>query len=84
MKRLSPVDGAERLEAPVELVTGPQDKYFPPSESYELRRVAPGRVVTVTEVLDHSEVRVSLETLPDFLELNAFAVRALEDLRGGL
>ncbi|AHY48088.1 Alpha/beta hydrolase family (plasmid) [Rubrobacter radiotolerans] len=30
MKRLSPVDGAERLEAPVELVTGPQDKYFPP------------------------------------------------------
>jgi len=81
MERLSPVDGAERLEAPVEIVSGPQDKYFPISESYELQRVAPRRAVTVTEVLDHSEVTVTPQTVPDFLELNAFAVRSLRELR---
>lgn len=82
MRMLSPVHGAEKIEAPVELVTGPQDKYFPPSESYELERVAPERAVTVTEVLDHSEVRLSLRALGDFMELNAFAFRSLEKLRG--
>ena len=82
MEKLSPVDGAGRLEAPVEIVSGPQDKYFPVSESYELRRVAPERIVTVTEVLDHAEVNVTLRTLPEFLELNAFAVRSLQQLRG--
>lgn len=81
MERLSPVDGAGRLEAPVELVSGPRDKYFPISESYELRRVAPERVVTVTEVLDHSRISLSPHTLPEFIELNAFAARSLEHLR---
>lgn len=80
MDALSPVAGAEKLEAPVELITGPRDKYFPPSESYRLRRVAPDRRVTVTGVLDHSEIRVSLRTLPDLLELNGFALRSLRAL----
>lgn len=40
LERLSPVAGAERLVAPVELVTGPQDTSFPTSEAYQLKRVA--------------------------------------------
>ncbi|AHY48275.1 Alpha/beta hydrolase family (plasmid) [Rubrobacter radiotolerans] len=78
---LSPIDGAGRLEAPVELVTGREDRYFPVSESYRLRSVAPERVVTVTEVLDHSEIQVSPDTLPDFARLVAFAGRGLAELR---
>ncbi len=83
LQKLSPLHQAERLEMPVELVSGPEDRYFPVFESYRLGRVAPKRNVTVTEVLDHSEVSVSLENLPDFLKLAAFAGRAMEDLRGG-
>ena len=82
MEALSPMAGAERLEAPVEIITGPRDKYFPPSESYRLRRIAPDRRVTVTAVLDHSEIEVSFRTLPDLLELNDFAVRSLGALEG--
>ncbi|WP_162924658.1 alpha/beta hydrolase family protein [Rubrobacter indicoceani] len=81
MEKLSPIDGAGQLEAPVELVSGSRDRYFPVSESYQLRQVVPERVVTVTEVLDHSELSISLATLPDLLELNAFAGRAMENLR---
>jgi pimeloyl-ACP methyl ester carboxylesterase len=82
MEKLSPLDRTGRLEAPVEFVSGPQDRYFPVSESDELQRLAPERVVTVTEVLDHSEVRVSLETLPEFAKLNNFAIRTMENMRG--
>lgn len=83
MEKLSPVAGSERLEAPVEVASGPRDRYFPLSESYELRRVAPELRVTVTRVLDHSELSVSPRNLPEFLELNGFAVRSLRELRAG-
>jgi pimeloyl-ACP methyl ester carboxylesterase len=76
LRCLSPVAGAGRLRAPVELVTGPRDRYFPASESYELERVAPQRVVTVTGVLTHYMPRVSIRTLPEFVKLNNFAVRS--------
>lgn len=83
MEKLSPVAGSGRLEAPVEIVSGPRDRYFPLSESYELGRVAPELRVTVTRVLDHSEVSVSPRSLPEFLKLNGFAVRSLRELRAG-
>lgn len=79
MRELSPVAGAERLDAPVELVTGPRDRYFPPSESYDLLSVAPERRVTVTGVLDHSEVRLSAGDLAGLWKLNGFVVRALRE-----
>ncbi|HEX5850769.1 MAG TPA: hypothetical protein VFY59_16355, partial [Rubrobacter sp.] len=61
----------------VELATGPHDAYFPPSESYALRRVAPQRRVTVTKALDHAELQVSPADVPAFLVFDGFVVRAL-------
>ena len=81
LEELSPVAGGGRIEAPVELVSGPRDKYFPPSESYEILRLAPQGRVTVTEALDHAELGFSVGELPEFLEMNGFVVRALRAAR---
>jgi pimeloyl-ACP methyl ester carboxylesterase len=78
---LSPLAGTERIRVPVELATGPHDKYFPPSESYRLERVAPERTVTVTGVLDHAELNVSPGDVPAFVVFDAFVVRALREAR---
>ncbi len=76
---LSPLAGEGWLEAPVELVSGPQDKYFPVSESYAVARIAPSHRVTVTEALDHSELSFSIWDIPAFLRMNGFAVRSLRE-----
>jgi len=81
LERLSPIDTDGRVRAPVEIVTGPQDRYFPVTESYELERLHPDTTVTVTGVLDHYMPRVSPQALPEFVKLNNFAVRSLHDLR---
>ena len=81
LEELSPLAGKEKISAPVELVTGPHDKYFPPSESYALRRVAPQRNVTVTGALDHAELNVSMRDIPAFLTFDGFVVRALRTAR---
>lgn len=77
LEELSPVAGEGRIYVPVELATGPHDKYFPPYESYELERVAPERRVTVTRALDHAELDLSPRDIPDFVALYAFVVRSL-------
>src|SRR5918998_3161719 len=61
---LSPLAGTGRIRVPVELATGPQDRYFPASESYGLKRVAPQRRVTVTRALDHAELKFSFRDAP--------------------
>jgi pimeloyl-ACP methyl ester carboxylesterase len=81
LKELSPIAGGGRIEAPVELVSGPQDKYFPGSESYAILRIAPQGRVTVTNMLDHAELAFSLRELPEFLEMNGFVVRSLREAR---
>src|SRR5215204_7661128 len=48
LEELSPLAGKGRIRVPVELATGPHDKYFPPSQSYWLERISPQRRVTVT------------------------------------
>jgi pimeloyl-ACP methyl ester carboxylesterase len=77
LEELSPLAGTGRIRVPVELATGPHDKYFPPSQSYELERVAPQRRVTVTGALDHAKLNVSLEDIPAFATFDAFVVRSL-------
>jgi len=77
LEELSPLAGGERIGAPVELATGPHDAYFPPSESYALRRVAAQRRVTVTKALDHAELQVSPADVPAFLVFDGFVVRSL-------
>jgi pimeloyl-ACP methyl ester carboxylesterase len=81
LEELSPLAGREQIDAPVELATGPRDKYFPPSESYAIERIAPDRRVTVTATLDHAELNVSPGDIPAFLTFDGFVVRALRTAR---
>ena len=81
LEELSPLAGTGRIRVPVELATGPHDKYFPPSQSYALERVAPQRRVTVTEALDHAKLEVSPGDVPAFATFDAFVVRSLRTAR---
>jgi pimeloyl-ACP methyl ester carboxylesterase len=79
MERLSPLAGDERITAPVELASGPEDKYFPVSESFALGSIAADHRVTVTEAIDHSEFSFS-DTLA-FARFDGFVVRSLREAR---
>ena len=74
---LSPIRRADRLALPVELVSAPHDKYFPPAESRALARVAPDVRVTVTSTLDHAVPRLSVGDLAGLLRFDGFVVRFL-------
>jgi pimeloyl-ACP methyl ester carboxylesterase len=82
IRALSPLNDASRLRMPVELATAPQDKYFPPAESYALARAAPHVRVTVTSTLEHAVPEFSLEDIADLGRFNAFVVRYLRLARG--
>ena len=81
LEELSPLAGEGKIGVPVELATGHHDKYFPPSESYSLERIAPGRGITVTDALDHAELNVTPSDIPAFLTFDGFVVRALRTAR---
>ena len=76
---LSPLARAGQIEAPVELVSGPQDKFFPVSESYAVSRIALDLRVTVSGALDHAELSFSVREIPAFLRMNGFVVRSLRE-----
>lgn len=77
LERLSPLAGRGRITAPVELASGPQDKFFPVAESRAVGRIAPRLNVTVTAALDHADLVPTLGDLPDLARLDGFVVRAL-------
>ena len=81
MEQLSPLAGGRRLEVPVELISGPQDKYFPVSESRAVVRIAPHARVTVSGALDHVELSTSARDLPALLLIDGFMVRSLREAR---
>jgi pimeloyl-ACP methyl ester carboxylesterase len=81
MEELSPLAGDRHLDVPVELISGPQDKYFPVSESRAVVRIAPEARVTVSEALDHVEVSYSARDLPALLLIDGFVVRSLREAR---
>lgn len=81
LEELSPLSSEGKIGAPVELATGPHDKYFPPSESYRLERIAPQHRVTVTGALDHAELDASLQDIPAFVAFDGFVVRSLRTAR---
>jgi len=83
LRKLSPLAGDGRLDAPVELVSGPRDRYFPVSESFAVSHIAPDHRVTVTGALDHAVLSFSLRDLPGFLRLDGFVVRSLREARLG-
>lgn len=63
--QLSPLCGANRLRARVELASGPHDPYFPLSESRALTRASSRVRLTVTSTLDHARPRASAGDLAD-------------------
>jgi pimeloyl-ACP methyl ester carboxylesterase len=77
IRLFSPIHNAARLDMPVELATAPNDKYFPPGESFALARAAPDVRVTVTSTLDHAVPALSLGDIGDLGAFNAFMVRYL-------
>lgn len=79
LDRISPLAEEGRIDAPVELVSGPQDKYFPISESYAVAGIAPDLRATVTRALDHAELNFSFRDLPAFLSMDGFVVRSLRE-----
>jgi pimeloyl-ACP methyl ester carboxylesterase len=81
LEELSPLAGEEEVSVPVELISGPRDRYFPVSETYAIGRIAPRARVTVTEALDHVEPEPSFRDLPAFLRVNGFVVRSLREAR---
>jgi hypothetical protein len=83
LDKLSPLAGEGQVDAPVELASGPQDKYFPISESYSIVGIAPKRRVTVTAALDHAELSFSVRDIPAFMRMDGFVVRSLREARTG-
>ena len=81
LETFSPLAGEERIRAPVEVATGPEDKYFPASESRNLDAVAPDLRVTVTPAIDHAELEVSPGDVPALAKFDAFVVRTLREAR---
>jgi pimeloyl-ACP methyl ester carboxylesterase len=79
--RLSPIRWVERLQAPVELLVDPRDKYFPPEHARALERASPRVRVTLTHALAHADMRLSFRGAADAMQLIAFATRALETVR---
>ena len=81
LEAFSPLAGEGRIRAPVEVATGPEDKYFPASESHNLDAIAPDLRVTVTPAIDHAELEVSPGDVPALAEFDAFVVRTLRKAR---
>ena len=81
IEELSPLACDRRLSVPVELVSGPQDKYFPLSETHVVVRIAPQARVTVSEALEHAELDSSVRHLPALLLMDGFVVRSLRQAR---
>jgi pimeloyl-ACP methyl ester carboxylesterase len=83
IERLSPLDGASRLHAPVEIASAPHDKYFPLAETRALAGAAPHTSVrlTVTSTLHHAVPSLSLSDFADLWRFDSWAVRSLHTLR---
>ena len=84
ISRLSPLAGADRLQAPVEIASAPHDKYFPTAETRALARAATQTQVrlTVTSTLHHAVPNLSLSDVADLFRFDGWAVRTLDALRG--
>lgn len=81
--RLSPLAGADRLRAPVEIASARHDKYFPLAETQALARAATHTRVrlTVTSTLHHAIPSLSFSDIADLFRFDGWAVRSLQALR---
>lgn len=84
LERLSPIAGAERLRAPVELIAAPDDQYLPLSEARAFAlaaRRAPVRL-TVSSTLNHAVPSLSALNLVGLGRFDGWAVRVLRAASG--
>jgi dienelactone hydrolase len=81
LERLSPVRRADRLTMRVELASDPDDRYFPPEQTRLLAESAPDARLTLTRVLEHAELDLSVRELGDGFRFNRFVLRTLRELR---
>ena len=81
--RLSPLDRAAALRAPVELATAPNDKYLPAAEALALAAAATGTRVrlTVTSALSHADPRLRWREAGDALRFDGWVVRTIAAAR---
>jgi pimeloyl-ACP methyl ester carboxylesterase len=78
---LSPLAGARRLRARVEIASAPHDKYFPVEESRSLAQAATDTDVstTVTRTLSHAIPEPSFGAIGDLFRFDGFVVRVLKE-----
>jgi pimeloyl-ACP methyl ester carboxylesterase len=81
VERLSPINTADKLQAPTEIVTAPRDTYFPLDEALAVAAAAPRARVTVTSMLGHATPSASLRKLGGLAALDGFIVRSLAAAR---
>jgi len=74
---LSPLEQARRVDARVELLSAPNDRYFPPAESRAFVRRARDARLTISRTLQHADLDLSLRQLVDLVRLDTYAVRCL-------
>ena len=80
-RRLSPAASVGRIDAPIELATSPDDKYFPVAESRRLAALSRRVDVTVTSTLSHAIPEPSLHSLGAALAFDGWVVRGLRAFR---
>ena len=78
---LSPVSVAPRITAPVEVIVGRADKYFPPADAATFARACPSARLTVLESLEHAVPSFSPTAARDLLRLDGVLVRLLAAAR---
>jgi dienelactone hydrolase len=81
VERLSPERRAEQLTMRVELISGPDDRYFPPEQTRLLTERAPDARLTLSHVLDHADLDLSWRQPGDAARFNRFVVRTLLEAR---
>ncbi len=74
---LSPARRQLAIDAPVELVTAPDDGYFPLGEAEQLAAALPTSRLTVTSALEHVRLRTTPRAVRDLLGLGGAAIRSL-------
>jgi hypothetical protein len=80
---LSPLVGAGRVRARVELVSAPRDAYFPLGEARALAAATGGRL-TVTTTLDHAVPRPVARDLRDLGRFGGWVARSLAAAATGI
>lgn len=73
---LSPIHVAQRLRAPVEIATAPQDTYFPVAEAQALAAASPYVRLTVTSLFAHATPHFDVRNVAELRRLYTFFTRS--------